>query len=113
MTSAPSGAPRTRRDQFATELRRTRMLAGLSGRDLAQATRVSQSTISPAERGQAILSPGTTWADATHITGDHGAVLLALAEAALNEMATFRARLSSGPAVVQYSVRDLEPAQVE
>ena len=46
MTSRPSGAPRGRRHQLAAELRRTRMLAGLSGRDLAQVTGVSQSTIS-------------------------------------------------------------------
>jgi len=35
-------------------------------------------------------------------------VLLALAEAAVNEVATFRIRLSSGLAAVQDSVRDLE-----
>jgi len=55
VTSWPAGAPRARRHQLAAELRRTRLLAGLSGRDLAQATGVSQSTISRAERGQAVL----------------------------------------------------------
>ena len=54
MTSRPAGAPRARRHQLAAELRRTRMRAGLSGRNLAQATGVSQSTISRAERGQAV-----------------------------------------------------------
>jgi transcriptional regulator with XRE-family HTH domain len=86
------------------------MLAGLSGRDLAQATGVSQSTVSRAERGQAVLSlpEVTAWADATRITGDRRAVLLALAEAAVNEVATFRVRLSQGLAAVQDLVRDLE-----
>lgn len=86
------------------------MLAGLSGRDLAQATGVSQSTVSRAERGQAALSlpEVTAWADATRITGDRRAVLLALAEAAVNEVATFRVGLTQGLAAVQDSVRDLE-----
>ena len=39
---------------------------------------------------------------------DRRAVILALAEAAVNEVATFRARLSHGLAAVQDSVRDLE-----
>ena len=50
----------------------------------------------------------TAWADATRITGDRRDVLLALAEAAVHEVATFRIRLSSGLAAVQDSVRDLE-----
>jgi transcriptional regulator with XRE-family HTH domain len=85
VTSRPPGAPRAQRHQLAAELRRIRMLAGLSGRDLAQATGVSQSTISRAERGQAVLSlpEVTAWADATGITGDRRAVLLALAEGAV------------------------------
>ena len=53
--------------------------------------------------------PGVTaWPGAICITGDRRAVLLALAEAAVNEVATFRIRLSSGLAAVQDSVRDLE-----
>jgi transcriptional regulator with XRE-family HTH domain len=86
------------------------MLAGLSGRDLAQATGVSQSTISRAERGHAVLSlpEVTAWADATGITGDRRAVLLALAEAAAGVVATFRTGLTSGLAALQDSVGDLE-----
>jgi transcriptional regulator with XRE-family HTH domain len=108
--SRPPGAPRAQRNQFAAELRRTRMLAGLSGRQLAHATGVSQSTVSRAERGEAILSlpKVTAWANATRITGHRRALLLALAEAAVNEVATFRVRLSSGLAAIQDSVRDLE-----
>ena len=108
MTSRPSGAPRERRHQLAAELRRTRMLAGLPGRDLAQATGVSQSTISRAEPRTSRSLPGSPpGADATGITGARRAVLLALAEAAASE-AAFRIRLSSGLAAVQDPVRDLE-----
>src|SRR5262249_11767192 len=53
--------------------------------------------------------PGVTaWADAAGITGDRRAVLLALAEAAVHEVATFRTGLTSGLAAVQDSVRDLQ-----
>lgn len=76
MTSRPSGAPRARRNQLAAELRRTRMLAGLSGRDLAQATGVA-SPPSPGPNADKPFSPGVTaWADATRITGDRRAVPL-------------------------------------
>ena len=56
MTSAPSGAPRARRDQFAAELCGTGTPTGLSGRDLARVLGVCQFTISRAEHGQAVLS---------------------------------------------------------
>jgi transcriptional regulator with XRE-family HTH domain len=110
VTSGPSGEPRAQRNQLAAELCRIRMLAGLSGRELAQATGVSQSTVSRAERGEAVLSlpEVSAWADATGVSGDRRAVLLALAEAAVNEVATFRVRLRSGLAAVQDSVRALE-----
>jgi hypothetical protein len=42
------------------------------------------------------------------VPGDRRAVLLALAEAAVNEVATFRVRLRGGPAAAQDPVRDLE-----
>ena len=110
MTSGPSCEPRTQRSQLGAELRRVRMLAGLSGRELAQAAGLSQSTVSRAERGASVLSVPevTAWADASGISGDRRAVLLALTEAAVNEVATFRVRLTSGLAAVQDSVRDLE-----
>ena len=98
MTSGPPGAPRDRCTPLAAALRRTRMLAGLSGQDLAQAIGVSQSTISRAERGQAALSlrspPGPT---PPASTGDRRAVLLALADAAVNEVATFPRQAQQRP----------------
>jgi transcriptional regulator with XRE-family HTH domain len=86
------------------------MLAGLSGRELARAAGLSQSAVSRAERGESVLSlpEVTAWAGATGASEDRRAVLLALAEAAVNEVATFRVRLGSGLAAVQDSVRDLE-----
>ena len=86
------------------------MLAGLSGRELAQAAGLSQSAVSRAERGESVLSlpEVTAWADAAGVSGDRRAVLLALAEAAVNEVATFRVRLRGGLAAAQDSVGDLE-----
>ena len=102
MTEGPPGEPRIQRSQLGAELRRIRMLAGLSGRELAQAAGLSQSTVSRAERGESVLSlpEVTAWADTTGLPGDRRAVLLALAEAAVNEVATFRVRLASGLAAV-------------
>ena len=110
MTSGLPGEPRAQRGQLGAELRRVRMLAGLSGRQLARAAGLSQSAVSRAERGESVLSlpEVTAWADAAGVSGDRRAVLLALAEAAVNEVATFRLRLRGGLAAAQDSVGDLE-----
>ncbi len=110
MTSGLPGEPRAQRGQLGAELRRVRMLAGLSGRQLARAAGLSQSAVSRAERGESVLSlpEVTAWADAAGVSGDRRAVLLALAEAAVNEVATFRLRLRGGLAAAQESVGDLE-----
>jgi Domain of unknown function (DUF5753) len=69
----------------------------------------SASPPSPRPNADKPFFPGVTaWADATRITSARRAVLLALAEAAANKMATFRIRLSSGPAAAQDPVRDLK-----
>jgi transcriptional regulator with XRE-family HTH domain len=110
VTSGLPGEPGPQRTQLGAELRRVRMLAGLSGRQLAQAAGFSQSAVSRAERGESVLSlpEVTAWADAAGVPGDRRAVLLALAEAAVNEVATFRVRLASGLAAAQAAVGDLE-----
>ena len=110
VTSGLPGEPRAQRGQLGAELRRVRMLAGLSGRQLARAAGLSQSAVSRAERGESVLSlpEVTAWADAAGVSGDRRAVLLALAEAAVNEVATFRLRLRGGLAAAQESVGDLE-----
>ena len=110
MTSRRAPEPRTQRTQLGAELRRVRMLAGLSGRKIARATGLSQARVSRIERGVSVpsLPEAAAWAAAAGVSDDRRAVILALAEAAVNEVATFRARLSHGLAAVQDSVRDLE-----
>jgi hypothetical protein len=56
VTNRPPGAPRTQRHQLAAGSAAPACWPGLSGRDLAQATRANQSTTSRAERGHAVLS---------------------------------------------------------
>jgi transcriptional regulator with XRE-family HTH domain len=86
------------------------MLAGLSGRKIARATGLSQARVSRIERGASVPSLPETraWAEASGVSDDRRAVVLALAEAAVNEVATFRGRLGHGLVAVQDSVRDLE-----
>jgi transcriptional regulator with XRE-family HTH domain len=110
MTSPLSREPRAQRYRLAAELRRVRTLAGVSGRELARSAGLSQSAVSRAERGESVLSlpEVTAWAGATRIPDDRRAVQLALAGAAVNEVATFRVRLRGGLVAVQDSVRDLE-----
>jgi len=86
------------------------MLAGLSGRQIAQTTGISQPRVSRVERGESVLSIREleAWADATGAGEDRRALLLGLGEAAVNEVTTLRARLSNGLASVQQSVRELE-----
>jgi hypothetical protein len=82
------------------------MLAGLSGRELGRAAGVSQSTVSPGRTrtSRAVPARGHRLGR-RHITGDRRAVLLALAEAALNEVTTFRVRVP-----LQNSIRVPGPA---
>lgn len=110
MTNGQSREPRTQRSRLGTELRRSRMLAGLSGRQVARITGISQPTVSRIERGESVpsLAEVAAWADATQAPDDRRSLLVALAEAAVNEVTTFRARLSNGLAAVQDSVRGLE-----
>ena len=96
MTSWPPGAPRARRGQLAAELCRTRMLVGCPAGTWLRPPG-SASPASPGPNADTPFCPGVTaWADATGITGDRRAVLLALAEAAVHEVATFRTGLTSG-----------------
>jgi transcriptional regulator with XRE-family HTH domain len=107
------GQPREPRPQLArlgAELRRVRMLAGLSGRQIAEATGLSQPTVSRIERGASVpsLPELIAWADATGLNEDRRAVLLGLGEAAVNEVTRLRDRLDAGLTGVQESVRELE-----
>ena len=101
---------RTQRARLGAELRRVRALAGLSGRQIAEATGISQPTVSRIERGESVpsLREVIAWADAAEVGADRKALILGMAEAAVNEVTTLRARLSNGLAAVQEDVRGLE-----
>jgi transcriptional regulator with XRE-family HTH domain len=86
------------------------MLAGLSGRQIAEAVGISQATVSRIERRASIpsLRELTAWADATEVSEDRRALLLGFGEAAVNEVTPLRDRLDGGLTAVQQSVRELE-----
>jgi transcriptional regulator with XRE-family HTH domain len=110
VTEGQSREPRTQRARLGAELRRVRALAGLSGRQIALATGISQPTVSRIERGESVASlrEVTAWADAAGVGADRRALILGMAEAAVNEVTTMRARLSDGLAAVQEDVRERE-----
>lgn len=110
MTTGQSREPRIQRARLGGELRRLRTLAGLSGADLGRQLEVSQKTISRIEHGDSLpsLPQVTVWARATGAPADRLAVLTGLLEAAVNEVATFRDKLTDGLMAVQLEVRELE-----
>ena len=110
MSEGQSREPRPQLARLGAELRRVRMLAGLSGRQIAQATGLSQPTVSRIERGASVpsLPELTAWADAAEVSEDRRALLLGLGEAAVNEVTPLRDRTSGGLAAVQEDVRTLE-----
>jgi transcriptional regulator with XRE-family HTH domain len=98
------------RERLGAELRRLRVLAGLSGARMAAAVGISQSTISRIERGDAALTlaQAAGWADAAGAGEERRALVLTLTEAAVNEVVTHADRLTGGLAFVQDSVHELE-----
>jgi transcriptional regulator with XRE-family HTH domain len=110
MTEGQPREPRTQRARLGNELLQVRKLAGLSGTELGKLLGISQKTVSRFEHGESLpsLPQVNGWARATKTPADRRAILVALAEAAVNEVATFRDRLAEGLAAVQESVHDLE-----
>lgn len=110
MTEGQTREIRPQLTRLGGELRRVRMLAGLSGRAIADAVGISQATVSRIERGASVpsLRELTAWADVTGVSEDRRALLLGLGEAAVNEVTPLRDRLGGGLAGVQESVRELE-----
>jgi len=104
------GQPRERRAQLGSELRQVRLLAGLSGREMARQTGISQPTVVRIERGNSLpsLSEVEAWARAARAPADRAAVLVALLNAAVNEVVTFRDKLAGGLVGVQLEVRERE-----
>jgi transcriptional regulator with XRE-family HTH domain len=76
------------RQRLGAQLRRVRELSGLSGRELAQRIGISQSKVSRAESGSALLSMPevAAWASATQASPDVADHLSALTEAAYAEV---------------------------
>lgn len=108
-TSQPRG-PRIQRVRLGNELRRLRALAGISGRGVAAQLKIGQASISRLENGQAVpsLPQVNAWADAVGATEEQRTMLVALTEAALNEVETWRARMREGLPAMQDDVSDLE-----
>jgi transcriptional regulator with XRE-family HTH domain len=104
--------PHAQRRRLGAELRRLRRLSGLSGRDLARHIEASQAHVSRVEAGQAVppLPQVFAWADAVSAPGDVRAHLAALAEAALNEVDSWRTRYDSGLSAMQRDIGTLEAA---
>ena len=102
--------PRAQRARLGSELRQLRRLAGLSGEQIGRHVGVSQRTVSRFENGQALPSipQVTAWARAAKAPPDRRDLLIALAEAAVNEVAVFRDGLVGGLAGVQASFREIE-----
>jgi transcriptional regulator with XRE-family HTH domain len=110
MSEGQAREPQTHRARLGEELKRFRVLAGLSGSQMAQAVGVSQSTVSRIERGDSVPSAVevNAWADAAGLGEERRMLVLSLAEAAVNEVITHRERLAGGLAAIQDSVHDLE-----
>ena len=109
MTEDPT-APRLQRARLGNELRRLRRLAGISGREIARSVRVGQATVSRIENAQTVpsLPEVTAWADAVGAPEETRRSLLVLAEAALNEVETWRVRQRGGLPAMQADIRTLE-----
>lgn len=102
--------PREQRAQLGSELRQVRMLAGLSGREMARQTGISQPTVVRIERGDSLpsLPEVEAWARAAKVPGGRKTVLVALLNAAVNEVVTFREKLAGGLAAIQREVGERE-----
>ena len=101
--------PDAHRDRLATELRRTRMMSGLSGRDLAQKIDISQSKISRIESGAAFPSVPEVraWAEAVQASDETLYLLMALTEEAHTAVARWRNEFCDRPHL-QDDVRRIE-----
>ncbi len=95
MNEGQAREPRTQRVRLGQELQRVRMLAGLSGEQIARVLGVHKSTVSRIEKGDSVPSVQqvAAWADAAGASEERRQIVLYLAEAAVNEVITHRERL--------------------
>ncbi|GGK79821.1 transcriptional regulator [Sphaerisporangium melleum] len=87
------------RRRLGAELRRLRDLAGLSGRDLAQRVRISQSKVSRIESGAVVpsLPEVHDWAEAVHASSEARDLLATLTEAAHTDIRSWKTELRDRP----------------
>lgn len=107
-TSGGLGPAPTGRERLASELRRLRDLAGVSGRELAQRIGISQSKVSRIESGAVVpsLPEVTAWGKELGVSVETQGQLTALTEAAYNEVHPWGSALRRGN--LQESVQDQE-----
>lgn len=100
----------TQARRLAEELKRLRLAAGLTGRQLAPLIGVEQSSVSRIERGQQRVSiqQVALWCEATNAASERLAELLALAEDILVGPRSWREASEDGSADLQPEVADLE-----
>ncbi|HEX3816227.1 MAG TPA: helix-turn-helix transcriptional regulator [Mycobacteriales bacterium] len=86
---------RTQRERLGAELRHARVLAGISGRDIAAKVRLSQSTVSRIEAGGRIptLPEVNAWLKAVRADSELRDRLLDLTRSAFTEVETYREAL--------------------
>ena len=110
MTTTGQQEPIKQRARLGNELRALRRLAGLSGEQLGKKIGTSQRTVSRFETGQALpsLPQVAAWARAVKAPAERREMLMALAEAAVNEVTAYRDALSRGLTGMQISFRELE-----
>jgi transcriptional regulator with XRE-family HTH domain len=101
---------RSQRQRLADELKRLRVLSGLSGRELGRRIGVDQSTISRIERGdQRVSLPQViAWSKATEAPEENQAQLLALAEDILVGPRSWEAASETGSTDYQRDTAELE-----
>jgi transcriptional regulator with XRE-family HTH domain len=92
VTGNARGAEAEQAHRLAGELRRLRDMSGVSGRELARRTDMSQSKVSRIESGTTIpsLPEVSAWASATGAPAEIQDSLMALAEAAYTELQSWR-----------------------
>lgn len=100
------------RRQLGAALRRLRLAADLTGRQLADSAGVSQSTVSRLERGEAVPSATDVeqWVRATGASEEDRAELLRWADQAGTEATSWRRDLRRGLPRLQRDVHELETA---
>jgi transcriptional regulator with XRE-family HTH domain len=106
----PQTEPRVQRQRLGAELRRLRVLAGMTGREVERLARISHPRLSRIENGEIAptLPQLRAWAKVIGIKGDDLARLISMTEAAVNEVTTYRARTRGGLASIQEDIEQQE-----